>query len=345
MNQTSGFTVFIGLVIATASNGSNSRLFGTVSAQDTEAAVVSGNSEAPTQVVIESATTEVSFVAPQVQRWRIGLVLSTPVTCTDAYATFPIPMEWPEQKVRVISKQVDPAVTNWTTRELPGGAKQVLVQMPRVVANQTVEITFMIEIERSRIVGPTDPSQLKIPAKPNRDLKSYLASSPYIDHTDIRIRKAWQEIEAQPAEHDWQRVEQIYDYVRDKVKYVNGDLKNASQALRDGTGDCEEMTSLFIALCRNAGVPARMVWIPEHCYPEFYLETSDGKGHWYPCQAAGSRAFGSMDEYRPVLQKGDRFKVPESKTPVRYVAEFFRCEKSGKSNPKPKFVREQVDIN
>ena len=103
------------------------------------------------------------------------------------------------------------------------------------------------------------------------------------------------------------------------------------------------MTSLFVAICRNAKIPSRMVWIPGHCYPEFYLEDGQGEGHWFPCQAAGTRQFGEMDEYRPVLQKGDRFKVPEKRTPVRYVSEFFKCDRKGKSNPRPQFVREQVD--
>ena len=104
------------------------------------------------------------------------------------------------------------------------------------------------------------------------------------------------------------------------------------------------MTSLFVALCRNARVPARMVWIPEHCYPEFYLEDADGNGHWFPCQAAGTRQFGRMDEYRPVLQKGDRFKVPEKRAPMRYVSEFFKCDKKGKGDPRPNFIREMIEI-
>jgi hypothetical protein len=145
------------------------------------------------------------------------------------------------------------------------------------------------------------------------------------------------------AENAWDYVEQIYDFVRDKVKYVEGDLKNASVALRDGRGDCEEMTSLFIALCRNARIPARMVWIPDHCYPEFYLEDGDGNGHWFPCQAAGTRLFGRMDEYRPVWQKGDRFKVPQRRGVVRYVTDFFKCDPRGKGTPRPKFVREAIE--
>ena len=124
----------------------------------------------------------------------------------------------------------------------------------------------------------------------------------------------------------WQKVEIIFDWVRDHVKYqFDEELKGALTALESGQGDCEELTSLFIAICRNNGIPARSVWIPGHCYPEFYLEDVTGKGHWYPCQIAGSRSFGSMPEYRPVLQKGDSFRIPGNPRPQRYVAETFKA--------------------
>jgi len=35
----------------------------------------------------------------------------------------------------------------------------------------------------------------------------------------------------------WDHVEAIYDWVRKKVKYVNGPIKGALAALKDGTGD------------------------------------------------------------------------------------------------------------
>jgi hypothetical protein len=289
-----------------------------------------------------ASPSRLQYQNPQIQNWRIGLVLDTPVTCTNVIATFPVPMEWPEQKVKVLSQTIDPAVTRWTARELPGGAKQVVVQMARVTAGSTVEATFLVEIQRSRILPPEITADLVIPKRPSRDLRLYLGNSPYIDASAARIKIASRELAAMETESDWERVEQIYDYVREKVQYVEGSLKNASDALKDGQGDCEEMTSLFVALCRNARVPARMVWIPDHCYPEFYLEDGDGNGFWFPCQAAGTRQFGRMDEYRPVLQKGDRFKLPEKTSPVRYVSEFFKCDRKGKSDPDPNFVREMV---
>ena len=63
-----------------------------------------------------------------------------------------------------------------------------------------------------------------------------------------------------------------------------------------------------------------MVWVQGHCYPEFYLQDEDEGEHWFPCQVAGPRAFGSMPDHRPILQKGDNFRIPETKQRRRYVA-------------------------
>ncbi len=300
-------------------------------------------SESPSETDSSIPASRLSYESPQTQFWRIGLVLETPVYCTNVLATFTVPMEWPEQTVVVTGQTIDPSVSHWEVRDLPGGARQVVVRMARVPAGATVNAIFNFQIDRSRILGPEQTDDLVIPSRPGRELRMFMGNSPFIDASSSRVRNASRELAAMEAENDWQRVEQIYDYVRDHVEYVEGSLKNASDALKDGQGDCEEMTSLFVALCRNARVPARMVWIPDHCYPEFYLEDAQGQGYWFPCQAAGTRQFGRMDEYRPVLQKGDRFKVPEKKIPLRYVSEFFQCDRKGKGDPRPSFVREQID--
>ena len=92
-------------------------------------------------------------------------------------------------------------------------------------------------------------------------------------------------------------------------------LKGTLAALRDKTGECEDMSSLFIAICRAVGIPARTVWVTGHCYPEFCLVDEKGQGHWFPCQAAGARAFGCIPEMRPILQKGDNFRLCQRKKP------------------------------
>jgi hypothetical protein len=93
-------------------------------------------------------------------------------------------------------------------------------------------------------------------------------------------------------------------------------------------------------MCRINDVPARTVWIPGHCYPEFYLVDADGTGHWFPCQVAGTRAFGNMPEHRPILQKGDNFRVPEFRERQRYVAEHLTIRDApGGNKPKVQFIR------
>src|SRR5262249_39656437 len=109
----------------------------------------------------------------------------------------------------------------------------------------------------------------------------------------------------------------------------------------EGTGDCEDISSLFIAMCRASEIPARTVWVPGHCFPEFYLEDKQGNGYWIPCQAAGDRAFGGIGELRPILQKGDNFRVPEERERQRYVAEHFRAA-DAKGAPSVRFVREML---
>ncbi|QEG40331.1 transglutaminase-like domain-containing protein [Roseimaritima ulvae] len=287
------------------------------------------------------------YESPQKQTWRVGLRLETRgANCVNVVATFPIPIDWPEQKVTLVDQQVDGMVSNWGPRDLAGGVRQVRLLMDQAPAGSTIETLLTFEIERSRILGPSPEQieQLTIPRRATGELRMAMGNSPYINTTDARIKAVAREIAAMEADNDWQRIELVYDWVRDKVSYTEGPLKSASEALRDGTGDCEELTSLFIAICRNLRVPARMVWIPGHCYPEFYLEDAEGNGHWFPCQVAGTRQFGKMDEYRPVLQKGDRFKVPEKKTAQRYVAEFFTCNKlRSNGDPKPTFIRELVE--
>ena len=95
-------------------------------------------------------------------------------------------------------------------------------------------------------------------------------------------------------------------------------------------------------MCRSVGIPARAVWVPGHCYPEFYLEDEHGQGHWCPCQAAGTRIFGAMPEARPILQKGDNFRLPGSPKPHRYVQETVSA-KNAQADPQVRFVQDNLD--
>lgn len=275
------------------------------------------------------------------QQYRIGLVVAADgMPCRGMLATMPVPMDWPEQQVRIVHEEKTPQVSRMEFRTVGGGARQLVVQIPALPAGAEARAIVTVEVTRHATEGPLETSGLRLPQRLDAALRPYVAESPMIESGHLKIRNLARQI---VAEHEgaWEQVEAIYDWVRAHIEYREGDLKGALQALADGTGDCEEMTSLFIAMCRANRIPARTVWVPGHCYPEFYLEDERGNGHWYPCQAAGTRAFGSMPEHRPILQKGDSFRVPESPREVkRYVAEYFLAQ-SGR--PRVTFVREAVD--
>jgi hypothetical protein len=273
------------------------------------------------RAIASSGAPGVQFGPAEVRQLQVGIRIRASGACRGISAAIPIPKDWPEQVARVIKEDVSPEVRSTQYRDLDDGVKQMLIVIPRLDANELAEAVLTIEISRQPIVGPTATDAYRIPTRPAREIRKYLGSSPFIESRNSRIRSLAREIiREQDDKSAWSQVEAIYDYVREHVEYRESDLKGAVDTLSDGVGDCEAMTSLFIALCRAAKIPARMVWVMDHSYPEFYLEDEQGSGHWFPCQISGARAFGSMPETRPILQKGDNFAIPETRERRRYVA-------------------------
>jgi hypothetical protein len=275
------------------------------------------------------------------QRYRVGVVVTAEGgPCRGIYATLPVPADWPEQKVQVAAEDVSPDVRSLRYRMLPGGVKQMVVEIPDLPAGDKAHAIVTFTIERASILPPADTASLAIPKKPDRTLRGFLGASPYIETRHPKIVK----LARSTGENldGWSKVEAIYDTVRDKVEYRNGDLKGAARALADGWGDCEELTCLFIAMARVEGIPARTVWVEGHCYPEFHLVDAAGKGWWFPCQIAGTRAFGAMPDQLPILQKGDSFRDPDRPgQSLRYVSEFVRGSAvDGGGSPKVTWIRE-----
>lgn len=303
--------------------------------------VAEGAASASSEVDASESDGWLEYTAPKVIEMEIGVSVTAGdgnMIGTSAMTVFPT--SWPEQKVEIVGVSVPPSF-RYSFRDLPGGNKQLLLQSQMIPAGARVDATVHIRLEKSHIVGPVDTTELVIPRRLQRDLKNYLGNSPFIEANSSEIKRIVRDIEEQEPLTDWKKVELLYDWVRENISYERGDLKSVREALRDRTGDCEEMTSTFVALCRAARIPARCVWLPNHCYPEFYLEDKDGNGTWFPCQVSGTRNFGSMPEYLPILQKGDRFKVPEKTELQRYLADYLKSQKvTGRQKPTVKFIRQ-----
>ena len=279
------------------------------------------------------------------QRWQVGAVIqAVGGPCAGLRGTISVPTAWPEQQVRIVDEDVSSFARRVSYRDLDG-VKQMLFWIPQMPAGEVANVLITFEVTKSSVLAPEDTARFVVPRNAPRDVRIYLGASPLVEVRDSSIRSKANEIVNDGATA-WEQVEAIYDWVRDNVKYKSGRDKGAVAALRDGNGNEHDLTSLFIALCRVNKVPARTVWVPDHCYVEFYLMDEKGEGHWFPCQVAGTRDFGSMSDHRPVLQKGENIKVPEHREPQRFVAEYL-TGRGGRSSGQPqvKFVRKLLPAN
>jgi hypothetical protein len=284
---------------------------------------------------------------PQTIRFRVGAeITAANGACRGMLAMMSVPLDCPEQQVTIVSEDFSPEVAEVTYRPVAGGeVKQMLISVPQLAAGATARAILTVEVSTRPILPPEQTEELTIPKKIPRALRMYTIASPYIETNHARIRDLSKEImkeaEVAGATSDWEKIEAIYDAVLNKVEYVEGPDKAAIEALRDGQADCQGRSALFVAVCRNAKIPARMVWVHGHVYPEFYLERAEGEGHWYPCESAGSRAFGEMPLARAVMQKGDNFRVPERKEKLRYASDFLiGLPTPGGGKPRVKYIRE-----
>ena len=272
-------------------------------------------------------------------RWEQGVRVTATGLTTGITARLPFPRDWPEQKVRIVRIDRSDRVRLVRFDDVGEGAQVMRVVIPRLAPGEEAEARVVFEVTRYPILPPGESVRRKLhrPRRTSR-LRRYLEPSPYIDSHDARIRATARRV-CQEARNDWERVRAIYDWVRDHVRYAfDPKIRPATEALAKGHGDCEELTSLFVAMCRAQKIPARSVWVPGHCYPEFYLETRPGEGRWYPCQAAGEEQFGEMAEDRPILQKGDKFRVAGERNWQRYVKEHLAA-KHAASPPEVVFFR------
>lgn len=244
-----------------------------------------------------------------VQRWRVGMVVTAEGGgFRGLVGSTTVPMDWPDQKVRLIAEDLSPGVTI-SYRNFEGTARQLVVRVPVLRANEEAHAVLTFEIQRHLPPPPQHPETFKLPdpKKLERKLAVYLGPSPAIEADHPDVKRLAQQLTARHATA-WGKVRAMYDWVRKHVERQDNrgqEMKGTVQTLNEATGDCDEMTGVFVALCRALGVPARMVRVPGHVFGEFYLLDAEGKGHWLPCEVAAGEAFGTIVDARPILQKGD----------------------------------------
>ena len=282
----------------------------------------------------------VSFGEPLSYKWRVGVQIQTgDRPCKNLRLTIPVPVDWPEQEVEIDEESVPVEITDLDYRDGESGLRQIVANIRHIDANSDITMTVTYNVQVSPVNGPTDTSIYSIPEEVPRELRQYLGTSPGITFRNSKMRRQVREIAAE-NELAWNQVEGIYDWIRENVEFRQVAMSDSLSAFRAGEGCAEDLVGLFVAMCRAHEVPARMVWVDGHQYAEFYLVDNTGEGHWFPCNVAGLRDFGSISDPRIILQKGDDIDVPEKHDSQRYVAEHL----SGSGNVKPavRFIRDMI---
>ncbi len=286
-------------------------------------------------------------------KYRAGMIFEARANggCKDLLGTAPVPTEFPEQKVRTLEENF-PRSARVDYRDLKeGGARQLVFRMRELKPGQRVEATVLFEVTRRPLLPPSQPEIYRFPKTVPRDLRRYLKAGDYIESTSKTVRKLASDIieqveAANKDATDWEKIDALFEYVRTEISYkeaqVEKPMRGALAALRTRDGDCEDMSALFIAMCRSLDVPARLVRVPGHCWAEFYLVDDEKNGYWFPAQVAGTEELGSMQDVRVILQKGDSFRLPESpKEDSLYVKELFTGQvKEGAPDPIYQFIQD-----
>ena len=298
----------------------------------------------------------------QTQIYRTGIIIEPGLAMDNVQVTIPVPMDWFEQRIiNVNEERMEAGLASRIQYQVINGGMQVmLVQLGSIRPIRPLEIAVEFELINYELLPPDNPGQYVIPKQVPPEMRQYLAESPCIESREPVFSRMYQEI-TKERKTDWDKVEALYSFVQNNVRYNNqawkepakGALALTKQPKGRWTADCKDMTCLFVALCRAGKIPARVVRVPQHCYAEFYLEMKqEGRtnsrmnsrmpGFWFPCQVSGDYAFGGIPERRIILQKGDSFPLPNNpRIKTLFPAEVFQATAiSGTGTPEFRFIHD-----
>ena len=267
---------------------------------------------------------ETGYLEPRKFRVSVGIEMEGVQRATQIRATTPIPMELPEQTIEDVRTEASGCET--ILRRLAPEASQLCLQAAVVEQGQRLRAAAHFEVTLYKQYHGFARDQFPVGQAIGTALRrQYATESPGIQVRKPEVRKLSQRVGGQ-FDHPWDKAKAFYGWVWENIAPRIQYYTSVSAALRDRVGDCEERAAVFVAFCRAAGIPARLVWVPNHNWAEFYLHDHDGRGHWIPAHTAAYSWFGWTGVHELVLQKGDRIVVPELSRPQRLLADWMRFD-------------------
>jgi transglutaminase-like putative cysteine protease len=244
---------------------------------------------------------------------------------------FPYPTSDLEQSISGL--KFDGNYSNFSlSREPNSGALYLFTEWQGPMAQRKLTVSFRARAKERRVAQlaeKTGPFPIEV--------RKFLESEFFVPVDDPRVRAVAADA-TKGKKGTLAKARAVYDWVVENTRRdpnVPGcGLGKVEVTLAQRTGKCADISSVYVALARAAGVPAREVFglrlgkpgetditNGHHCWAEFYLP---GTG-WVPVDPADVRKvmlaknldlaaaksyreyyFGGLDEFRIQLQKGGR---------------------------------------
>lgn len=233
-----------------------------------------------------------------------------------AQVWIPIPQSDPYQEIN-IKRTVLPVKNAKYLSDMEFGNTILFMDLLPEHSGETIALHYQVKRKEKSAYPDSQP-----------DISLYLAASPLLP-TDGKIRETALIATSQYKQQgDLAKSRAIYDYIIDNMKYIKNGIYGTGDALYacdSKTGNCTEFHSLFIAMARSVGIPARFAIgaaIPAdrneggidgyHCWAEFYAE-----GKWWPVDISEANKYSALATYyfgrhpanRIELSKGRDLKV------------------------------------
>lgn len=246
----------------------------------------------------------------------------------------PKPVDWDAQEdVRIGAVTPTPDATR--VDEATGNGMYRWELHGRPAAGKTVPFVVTFSLTAYRTDVDIAPEEVRPYRTDSTLYERYTAAERFIESQDPAVTSKAREIGGDEM-NPLLLARRFYDFVIDQSTYVRTGtgLHGAKALLASGAGECGDYASLFVALSRASGIPARPVvgyWAQSgldqtHVWAEFFLE---GYG-WVPVDPTvgqssrdPDRSFGHLDNRRVILDKGFNIRLLPA-APDDYVAPFLQ---------------------
>jgi hypothetical protein len=291
------------------------------------------------------------YLEPRGYKLSIGVELQGQGDATGIRGSTPVPIEFPEQKIDEVRVEAEGCEAG--LRQVGEGAAQLMLSAPGIRRGQTIKAIahYKLTLQKQYMAYDADRFPTEQPEPPASIRKLYLQDSPGIQTSAPEVRRLHRELVKvaslqrtkqtltrsvsegtsanQPQSrtsdaHSWELAQTFKTWIHDHIEPKVGNFIGVVNALKRRHGDCEEMAGIFVALCRASGIPARLVWVPNHNWAEFYLTDTDGQGCWIPAHTSCYAWFGWTGVHELVIQKGDRVTPAHEKKPQRLLADWLQ---------------------